>query len=207
MSLTQKLAKIPTKTKHTVYGWIREAEREMTASNLPTMIAGICVIYYAQKDKFIYDYACKLSQLEVSLDRKRVTKLSAHDVSEVSAENWVYSHQQRIYRWTLLINNPSYIMISTFIGDKFYKYCNFGKLDTNFNFENKYNENVWIAFGNGEQTMKVTLNTETRKISFQIDGKSAMSCDLETGPDIQYKLAVGLRHKNSYVQIDKCEEL
>ena len=220
-SLLKKLNKIPTKTKNTVNGWVREAERQLTLSNIPSMITGICILFYADNDKFIRDedilqkhfmnqqfvkYVAETSDLAFSFEGQRVTKLTLHGIRKASGQNKIYTNMGRIFRWRLSFNNPSSISVSSFARDPlFYKYCSSGKLETNFDFRN--NQTVWIAFKNEKGKMNVTLDTANKKLTFKIDGKPEISFNIKTGADIQYKLVVALRDKNAYVQIDNCEAL
>ena len=229
-SILKKLSKIPIRTKHTVNGWIREAELELTLSNIPSMITAICILYYAENDKFITDinathetdrvdpeyakWVVETDPVEFSLDRRRVTKLTSNGLRKLFGENSVRTDQDRTYRWTLLMNNPSYVMISTTDDDdryviktRYYKYCRSGKFDTDCNLPTENDKNKWIEFGNGKETMYVTLNSQMRKLTFQVIGGPEISCKIKTGVGYLYQLGVGLQDKGAYVQIEACEAL
>ena len=51
-SLLKRLSTIDDKTKYGVYGWIREAEKELKSSQIPLMISSICILYYHEYDTF-----------------------------------------------------------------------------------------------------------------------------------------------------------
>ena len=48
----KQLSKIDKTTRFKVYGWIREAEKELKLNHTPTMISNICMLYVGDDDYF-----------------------------------------------------------------------------------------------------------------------------------------------------------
>ena len=51
-SWLKQLSKVDNRTKHSVYGWIREAESELNIGYVPHMIRSICVLYFRDDEIF-----------------------------------------------------------------------------------------------------------------------------------------------------------
>ena len=52
MSLKKALSQTNEQTKYAVYGWIRNEERKLQLSHIPTIITSICVLYFREEDFF-----------------------------------------------------------------------------------------------------------------------------------------------------------
>ena len=61
-SLNSVNLKIDNRTKYGVYGWIREAEKELQLSDIPDAVCMVIILFYRYDDSFdIYDESIKLS--------------------------------------------------------------------------------------------------------------------------------------------------
>ena len=68
----KQLNKVDKRTKYSVYGWIRNNEKSLKLSNVPSMITSICVLYF--RDEEIFDVISK--ETELSGNKKMITKIS-----------------------------------------------------------------------------------------------------------------------------------
>ena len=52
MASLKRLSKINEQTKYAVFGWVREAERELSLAQIPTMLVSVCLLYYDHGEHF-----------------------------------------------------------------------------------------------------------------------------------------------------------
>ena len=68
----KKLSKIDERTKYGVYGWMRQAEKELQLGYIPLMIQSICLLYFYEEQMF--DIIGK--DIKVSKNKKCITKIN-----------------------------------------------------------------------------------------------------------------------------------
>ena len=72
LALLNQLTKIDDRTKHAVYGWIREKQQSLNLNNIPNMITAICILFFRKDERFeVVDD----ERLQFSSNLKRVTRL------------------------------------------------------------------------------------------------------------------------------------
>ena len=74
-SLLKQLSQIDLRTKCSVYGWIREAEKELTVEHIPLMLASICVVYVGKIDDEIFGIVGE--GVNLGKNNKKITKSEA----------------------------------------------------------------------------------------------------------------------------------
>ena len=104
MALFKQLSKIDDRTKYSVYGWIREAERSLHLTHIPMMINSICILFY--RDDEIFDIIGK--NVKVSSNKKCITKLEAPPPDNKWDNNTygileIPSMSNLIYKWDLKV--------------------------------------------------------------------------------------------------------
>ena len=67
MSLFKQLSKIDSRTKYSVYGWIKSQEKQLKLRDIPSMISALCILYF--RDDEIFDIISK-KEIQLSHNHK-----------------------------------------------------------------------------------------------------------------------------------------
>ena len=102
MSSLKLLSKVDGKTKDTVYGWIREAEKESQIGHIPMMLSSICILYYRDDEIFDASTHCNRSNDNKIATMKRE---SAGLFTCIYGVTKIESNSDNVYRWDLRINH------------------------------------------------------------------------------------------------------
>ena len=96
-SCWKKLSQIDIRTKYGIYGWMRQAEKELKLPHIPLMISSICILYFFE-DEIFNEIG---NQTEMSKDRKCIKNMS----NKFSNTNYgiieIDSNSQGFYRWEI----------------------------------------------------------------------------------------------------------
>ena len=221
-SLLKKLSNIDTRTKYGVYGWIREAEKELQIANVPLTIHSICILYIRDEEEFdeelINDY------IKLSHDKKCVTKSRANHWSNNSYGTieiqWKVKH---VYQWNMKISknddSPDHRII---IGvsnvqrpksadrkwnEYIYAHCSDGETLKPDSMICKKRNNYWRwhrsphSFGNGD-IISMTLNLDLETLTFSINGSEKFVIDkIHKGHDIIYRMFVSIYGRDDSVRL------
>ena len=215
-SFLKKLSKIDSRTKYSVYGWIREMEKRLDIQHVPLMITSICILYYHQDE--IFDIVG--DGFKLSLDKKCITKCNNNHGEKVYGFIQVPSNQSCIHQWDLKLNlsgsscvnvigissenNPSTNSVISDMNCHRYPLWMDGKLNTitcgtsQFAFCREYCDRL-----DGDETVSIVLDLKLNHIRFVINGEDngVAYDDIAVGSDIEYRLFIGLYEKSNIVQI------
>lgn len=101
MAFFKKLSAIEDNKKNSVYGWIREAERDLRLHHVPLMISGLCILYFDENDKF----NSIGNNVQISNEKKTIEKVGNHDTWDNMSygEMIINSKTNYICKWRLKI--------------------------------------------------------------------------------------------------------
>ena len=213
-SFFKTLNKIDERTKHSVYGWMREAERELNLCNIPMLVKSICILYF--RDDEMFEVIGDGTMTDKT--NKRITKINQHDWENASyGYVKIPSMNQCIYQWDMKINYVSNnydltIGISSKSrsnediaterdGSHTYAYIGDGeKVSSSFVSTN------WTKYGtklkdNDKLTMH--LNLKNGQLTYFINdlNQGIAFNNISQGKDITYRLAITLYGTGASVQI------
>ena len=103
MSSLKQLSGIDKRTKFAVYGWIREAEKQLKLNYITASISAICILYY-RDDAIFGDVA---DNVGISQNNKRITKIMLDKTRRYGWNNTSYgivkipSMCKCIYKWKI----------------------------------------------------------------------------------------------------------
>ena len=204
----KQLKNIGKRTKYTVYGWIRNKEKELP--NIPCMVTSICILYFRKDEIFeIVAQGFKLSDNKKCIkrdysERGWVALWCGHPINFGSII--ISSNNPVIYEWILRIANPEKQengievgITSKPIGDNIYSFCNWGEIKAQ-----KYGNKD--AVNNGE--IMIHLDLKKGKIKFSINGidQGVAYSNIEQSDTINYRLFAGMFRDGSTVEIVKFQE-
>ena len=205
------LKKIDERTKLSVHGWIRNKEKTLTLSNIPSMINAICILYF--RDDEIFNAINK--DMKLSENQKKITK-------QDNDWNWkncsfgiieIESKSDMICQWDLNIKSrPTWyggIIVGiasqqTLDADP----CVKGEDDYRYCYANcgaKYTNGVKKAYGKewSDCTLSIHLNLKLRQLSFSVNNVNQGIAfeNIKKSENIKYRLMVSLFYKESFVEI------
>lgn len=217
-SLIKKLSKIDIKTKYGVYGWVRNAEKELKLSNIPLLVSSICILYYHEEEIFA---RCGKT-VTLSADKKHITGGYAWDNVNVG-NNVIDSMTDSIYEWTMTSTSKDTIVVgitsvSNIDCNKVKFWFEYGEEDghnyllcsrPSLTWKNEKwydcNQSNWKKYGATERNkIKICLDLKQQILRFNVNGEDKdVSCDqIVRGKDIKYRLVVSLCHGVSVRLID-----
>ena len=206
-SLLKKLSKI-------VYGWIREAEKELQLTHIPRMISSICILYYHEDEIF----GSVSKETKISKDGKCITKINKTWFNINYGINKIESSADNRYRWDFSLKklgghmlfigitsseemeteryicdgdgrNSSYILWAYGrIWDPVNKKWNFPKDAFKFYEGDK----ISMILDLSKSTLAVTINDKFTTIAYD---------DIRKADTIQYRMFVSIYHKDDCVEI------
>lgn len=113
------LSKIDRKIKYSVYGWIREAEKELKLAHIPTMLSSICILFCNDFDVF-ESMGCNLKAIKwntcaiAEKEYPRYSELGAYDRSKCDiksnicyGKNQISSTSNKIFEWKFRFTTTS----------------------------------------------------------------------------------------------------
>ncbi len=218
-SFLKLLSKVDTKTKATVYGWIREAEISLQIAQIPMMLSSICILYY--RDEEIFDTIAKHTKL--SQNKKCVTKIGAdYECNCNYGLTEIASNSDYICRWDLKIIKKSesvrggirvgissirksgdFWKICKEITTGIYMYSSWRrKLDP---FEDLDN-NCWKLYGKrfGENDIvSIILDLKRQQIRYLVNGEDQgiANRNVQKSDEIKYQLLVVMAMSDDCVEI------
>ena len=169
-----------------MYGWVREAERDLKLSNVPNMISCICIMYLREDE--IFQYLSDDGKIKLSADKKIATLkkgymnfLNVFGIVEVASMN------KAIYQWdlkmtlTIEYHNQYGVVVDHIV------YILQGM--------QKYSRS-WKRYGASFMKDKVSINLDLKKkeIRFLVNDQDQGIAyqNIKTGEDIKYRLVVSL---------------
>ena len=211
MALKQ-LNNIDKRTKYSVFGWIRNQERELKLHNVPQMISSICILYL--RDDEIFDIIAKL--IKLSENRKMITRMrwgfqwdnNNYGKMEVNSTNNI------IYKWHLKIiemsrkievgvrskHNGEYygVEVSTFNENKMLKLTHNKIPSYKLNWDNY----CVHKFEKGDE-ITICLNLKQQHVQFIVNSidKGIAFTNIETSKDIKYRIYVLLEDTGDCLEI------
>ena len=206
----KQLSKIDKRTKYSVHGWIRNKEKSLGLTTIPSMINAICILYFRDDEIFnVINGAVKLSE-----NKKIITSLAGdfaflikafynYGIMEiVPTSNLVYQWDLRIVKCTE--NDCIYFGITStkseeLFGDgHHYAFKNGG--------EKTKTDEKWKSYGEEIRTgdiVSINLDLKKAQIKLIINGKDQGIAyeNVDKSKDIKYRLFVTLLFKNDCVEI------
>lgn len=213
----KKLSNIDSKTKYSVYGWIRKAEEELKLGHIPLLISSICILYF--HDDAIFDITAE--NIKLSKDKKCITKLLTKGWDNVCyGITKIQSNTNNIYRWDMKINKLIFGGVGIQIGisnifhantsfDNYnagFQYIQWGDgdvfhpSDRDWNSEN--DEEFWIQ-ENDKVSIVLNLKTATMICSVDHNGEifEIKHKNIKKSDDIIYRFGVSLFDINDSIEI------
>ena len=205
----KQLSKIDKRTKYSVNGWIRNKEKSLGITTVPSMINAICILYF--RDDEIFD-VINDDDVKLSGNKKIITKSANSANNSKDYNNYglmkIESTSNLIYQWDLRIVNCSWMSVLFFgitsnetvksFGDHHYAFTNRGKKTmTNQGWES-YMEGILkgdivsIHLDLNKAQIKLAINGKEREIAYE---------NVEKSKDIKYRLFVSMRCMNDCVEI------
>ena len=226
-SFIKKFSRIPERSKLGVYGWIREADRELQLSQaMPLMISNICIMYYFDQDIFddiswpmvrTASYKYVRAQQHVPMGYLRCNAFGFVEIDSMSGNK---------YRWDIKLKQIDHKCEVGIISTKNMPNRT-TKLAANKQIWDIWDGNVlrsytWIGYGGKfenqrsgiqNQMISIHLDLEKRKIRFVGDNANMYKKEIdykkeiEIGPDIKYKLVVTMHFKNDCFKIENFKQI
>ena len=206
----KKFNKIDSKTKYTVYGWIREVENALKVTNIPTTISNICIIYYRDDECF--------DKIEPGITAKKNNKIVTVDC--MTGDNFIFSFgkigisstTEVVCQWDIKIRSKNTTQLFM------YKSIIFGVASVNSGLINHKTKNFYETDGSifGYKTgwndayvsgiydvISVHLDLKKRNVKFFVNGKLQKNeiHPIEIGDDVKYRLMVGMQQELDSVEI------
>ena len=106
MSTLKLLKSVPNKSKHAVFGYIREMEQQLALSNIPVMINYLCLGYY-----FHGEYFEKAGDdLQILNDKMSVKRISEpieriKYMNTAYGKRWIQLNSGEIFKWKFRIDS------------------------------------------------------------------------------------------------------
>ena len=226
-SLLKKLHRIPEQSKLGVYGWIRQADEQLNSSQqMPLMICNICILYYFDQDIFDtraygvgrskdYKYIAALNKAQYWGG-----KCNAFGLTEID------SMSDNKYRWDINLEQINHKCVVGIISTKNTQNSK-AILNVNYKIWDVWEKNTlrsydWIAYGgkfenqsNGisDKTVSMHLDLKEKTIRWKGDNANMHSKEIvydkeiETGPDIKYRLAVTMYAKYDCFKIENFTQI
>ena len=221
MSLKQ-LNKISKRNQYSVYGWIREQEKLLKITHIPSMINVMCILYFRDDDTF--DILSK-NGVRLSSDNKMITKVGGCSFVGSECNNYgnmvIESESEYVLKWDLQIIkcSPSF---AVFVGIASEQNPNTSistivSIPGHFIFaSNQYKrrseDTRWSIFGkfwNDGDKISIILDLKKGELSLMINDKDQGVAleDIPKSKDIKYRLFVTLRYDGDSVKIlNFCQE-
>ena len=211
MSL-KELSKVNKRTRFKVYGWIREAERELSLNYIPTMISNIIILYTRDYDHFhvISD------QCQASNNSKCLTKMTKVLPSCSYGYIVISSQSDTVCEWKIKIcklrgriqigiTSSSSENKSIFRQKDGHHYA-ISKDSYQYNeITNCLHSNPSIPRLNEGDLVSICLNLKERNGQFSITVNDGNECivysNVKRGQDISYRLVVMLYKMHDSVEI------
>ena len=204
----KQLNKIDKRTKYSVHGWIRNKEKSLRLTTIPSMINAICILYF--RDDEIFD-VINDENVKLSANKKIITKFATryfvhynnYGIMEIApTSNLIYQWDLRIVR----CNDTFGIIFGITSNQKARAF----KDGYHFAFSNgkktKPNE-FWQLYGKKVTTgdiASIHLDFKKGQIKLIINGTDqgiAYGNIDAVSKDIKYRLFVCLNSKNDSVEI------
>ena len=220
MSSLKQLSKIDKRTRFKVYGWIREAEKELSLNYIPTMISNICILYVRDDEIFhmIGD------NVKLSNNKKCLTKINANGWKNCNfGINEIPSKSDSICQWDVKVIDlhPGLgrsifrigVSSSTLVNKNMCHYhAKEGDYYVIYNDKYKCEESTKLfqpdrqlpEFGvNDIVSIYLHLKKEDGNLSVAVNGgdKYMVYSDIKRGENISYRLMVALNIINDSVEI------
>eukprot|EP01084_Bolivina_argentea_P299913 517020_1 len=95
----KELKQINNRTKHSVFGYVREMHDKLSLPNVPILISYLCLSYYYHNEYF----AKSGDEVEILNDKMSIKKIAGHcDYNNTTYCNtWIESTSNKIAKWTL----------------------------------------------------------------------------------------------------------
>ena len=206
----KQLSKIDERTKLSVHGWIRNKEKSLGLTNIPSMINAICILYF--RDDEIFDVVDDDTTL--SENKKKITKggISDADINYYGI-NQILSTNDLVYEWDLkLIKHKKCCNLGAIVGitenqtkasfaeGAYYAFGTNGWRKRSGNLE------YWASYGQecyDDDIISIRVDLKKREIEFAINGigQGIAFENVEKSKDTKYRLFVCLDFEGDCVEI------
>ena len=205
MSLLARLNHVKQGTKLTVYGWIREAETELSIDNIPPLISALCILYFDEDE--IFEFTGK--GVIISDNKKCISSGRGSGFLSLSNQNYgsiqIPSMSGAVCQWDIRINKMRQI-VSIFVGisslvtpdPKEPLHTDGGHHYLIHDSDRKYNNGArWIpykaVFAEGDK-VSVRLDLTKRQIRFYVndEDQGVAYYDIVTKNNVTYRLMISL---------------
>ena len=215
------LSQTDNRTKYAVYGWIRQAEKELQIGNIPTKeIGSICILYYRADE--IFDSVG--SEVILSEDKRTITKTDPTQ-QDIPVCNYgliqIPTNGDSICRWDLRINKKEMYsgirigLSTTRTMGKFWEIVSNNDTEKNTlclyssyaaRFDPIESEVQWPDYGKeyGENdVVSIILDLTKRSINYLLNDKDQGIAyeNIGRNEDTKYQLLVALESQDDCVEI------
>ena len=220
--MLKRLNLVDTRTKLTVFGYIRSQHKlsfksnpYALFSNIPSSISSICILYY-----HLYDYFELINpNMTLSDNKQNITLNTNYRDNLTFGKEIISSTDQCIYKWYLQLNGyPSGFIIGLTskpwnVNNNLYESQKCGQCYLfwpNVSFQLASHITSWSvkdyirdAKSNDIVCMEVNLIDKTIKIYLNDKDKGIAFKNVETGDDIKYRLSVTLLNIQTSISLVK----
>ena len=205
--------------KYTVYGWMRQAEKEMIIGHIPSMISCICLLYFRDDEEFAHSYKC----LQLSENQRKITQTwNIYSMCYGHGKIQIPSTSNIICRWKVRIhpaNNSNNVTRIIGISSNKETNCQWfdnlqgvhyavktTKIHGNIRYFKVYDGNQWQSCFKSWQDgdiISICLNLSKNTLTFKVNGYliNPIMTNIHKNDAIKYHLMVGMSCLDAVVEI------
>ena len=189
--IAARLKEVDIKDECLIYGWIRDEERILKSDNIPCMIQSICVLFYAQFDRFD-----KVERgVELSNDKRSIENNG--DNLPWGSESYglveIATQSELLCRWDLYIKKCGTFGVSVGVGDSNHYWIRYFYSSTGCKDVRDIRGGIALEYGMkyGEgDTISIKLDLNKKEISFRLnDVDQGIAYDIWKADDVKYRLS------------------
>ena len=197
------------RTKYAVYGWIREAERELNINKctIPEILNSICILYLPEEDSF----QIIQKNMDVSENKRIIWKYTSDNEWNCNYGKFIIpSLSDGVCQWDLRINKLD-IGTSVFLGVSSNINRTHSKDDNNYllhdaGYKNEINSREWVRYCprlTTNDSISVKLDLIKAEVAYSVNGKDQGVAfnNINKGNDIDYRLCVCIQYKGTEIEI------
>lgn len=200
----KQLSKIDIRTKHAVYGWIREQEKSLKLSNIPNMITAVCILFSRKDDVF---QTFKAKEIKFSTNGECVKFRDTWKMHTPQKRICIRGRNEIIStdingpkQWDLKINEcTGKIGVGISYNDCYsYLYFNDARLESYWKYQWDVDCNYGYNFGKGDK-ISICLDLDRKELKYVLNGVDLGIAfnNIEQRDDVKYKLLVVMYRSRS----------
>ena len=212
------MSKVDNRTKYSVYGWIRKAEKDLNLCHIPLMISNTVILYFQNRDTFgkIQKNIIK-SKDDTRINLAKIGKFAEWyggvgsiqiDSNNPCKYQWdlnVYTSSGRCVIGITSLNNLNDNICTGIWNEKGIHYLHCGRA-TVWRKESESDYGCWVEYGTSFEKGKVSIHLDLKKkeIRYSLNDKDDGIAyeNIKTGKDVKYRLTVSLAEIHDFVEIE-----